>query len=305
MVYITTKISIINNNIKLNIVIEDIFSIIENISKSCIQCGSKQDLEPDYKIVNDKLSLIVADGHGGSNTRDFLEQNKELILNKIIENDTLTTMNFIQKLTSKCIDGAVICLTSLIYEYDNIILEITNRGDTSLILYENDEFNYINTHHKFNETTINEITTIEFLKKNGCKIIESDYTFKINKEGTHIITPCNKHFYYDNIACFGHIGNGNCSNYVPSYFKKIKLKRNKKYKIVVCTDGILDIFNIEDTFLINNNAVKICSEAFNRWNKSWYLYDNREEYKGNIHGPNKYFKDQVDDCSCITIIINT
>ncbi len=296
---------------KVKINIKFLKDCITNVSKDIIQSKKKQDILPEYQIIDNALSIIVGDGHGGTETKNKIDDNLNNILTEIQSKNTLQAMIFCQELTSKCYDGAVISLSKLYFDNDHLVLDWTSRGDITLLIYQDQKLIHTNLFHKLDDNPNNNIVNETFLKNIDCDIREEDqYDFQINLEGTQIMSPVgSKRKYYcfhgdNDIACYGHIGHFNSSKKVPSYHKNYYLDKNSTYKFVICSDGVFDVFNPEDKFLMTHKAKEICQESQKRWLKSWYLYDTRPSSNGKIYGPDKYLSSDPDDCSCVTFEYN-
>lgn len=302
-----------DNKIKAEIFVFDTLkNSLTGISKEIIQSGSQQDINPIIKQSDHQLTGLVGDGHGGHQTKNLINFKQELIIKKIEKTDSNLAMELTKDICSDCVDGAVLALFKLYSDNDNpfLFFDFTSRGDIQLLIYENNTLLHTNKLHKLNDDNPEEnIVDLKFLEHLNCQIIDDSYDFYINETGDQIITPYGRRKYYkflnDNkIACFGHVGHQNSSTEVPSFHKKYCLDKNQTYKFIICSDGVSDVFNFNDQFLIEKNAKEICDEAVNRWNKMWYLYDNRPGCKGQIHGPDTYLKSCPDDCSCISFVYN-
>lgn len=309
-VKITNDISC-KNNYLVKIDLKFLKDCITNISKHIIQSKNQEDIVPAYLFLNHNLSILVGDGHGGKQTKKIIDNNQHLILNKIESEKSESAMIFCQQIVSKCLDGAVLSLGKIYFDKDHLVLDWSSRGDISLLIYQDQKLIHTNQIHKLDDDHNNNIVDESFLKSIDCNIRNDDqYDFKINLEGTHIITPVgSKRKYYSfpgdgDIACFGHIGHQNSSKEVPSFNKYYYLDKNKCYKFIICTDGVIDVFNIEDKILKTKNAFEICQESNKRWNQLWYIYDNRDKSRGKIFGPGRYLSSDPDDCSCITFEYN-
>lgn len=249
-----------------------------SLSNSTNQLDKQQDFSFSTKI-NNNIWLVVADGHASlplysykyrtvieyiSNLdwKTFLEKNSEHPLN-ILQQD----INYHIQDTKH--NGATITIVNINTELNKI--KIWWKGDSQAHIFEDNKLIYKTPiHNIFNEKEKERLKyeNIEYIQdkkgknfkllgKNHIKMVDCPSYVTFNKDEKINMTNC-----------LGH--NGATGNFIEYY--DYNLKKDSKYKIIVATDGLWDMYFQEEDeeYILNTiNANELTSFAEKKWKQDW------------------------------------
>lgn len=258
------------------------------VSTGLKQSKSKQDLDPVVQWSPDKnrVAVMVADGHGGRETKDKLQDpmNAEKILQCALDKSPADAMELAQQLTknSNLADGAALSL--MVVDVRSDIIRYCTRGDAQLVLLKmrddsDAEFIQASKTHKFED--FDEKAWRPFLKKRGCHITEEvTTTWKPDVTGKQLdVTSKGVVHRFEflgtsDVNMFGYVGHGGASDIVPSVNDQTdplrKLSKGVTYRLVACSDGVWDVVNHADKMLGKvADAEELVSQTRKRWDGKW------------------------------------